>query len=158
MRTILLIATVALGLTAVHAQAATPVHSKKHKAALVCKDKLLCRKVDALSKQVAAGNAGLSDTIKAGQAQDAEFQKQELTYSEAMVTTLKSVEAQGAKASSAIFLSFAERKLEEGENADTVANTVCVTDGFKAGKPVEVAHKHGWSNSGTYLNSVVCTF
>ncbi len=158
MRSILIIAAAALSLTAVQTQAATTVHYKKHKAPLVCKDKLLCRKVDALSKQIASGNAGLTDTIKAGQAQDAAFQKQELTYSDSMLTTLKAVEAQGQQASSAILLTFSERKLEDGEDANTVANTLCTGDGFKSGKPVEVAHKHGWSHSGTYLNSVVCTF
>ena len=149
-------ATALLSLAALPADPAT-AHKVKHRAP-VCNDKLMCRKIDTLSAKIDKNLASLTDTVKAGQAEDAAYHTKQVSYSEQMLSSIKNIEAQGGQSKSAILLSFSDRKLVEGETAGAVANQTCVDAGFKEGKPVDVSTKHGWSSSGTYLKSVVCTF
>ena len=139
------------------AAAATMKHKIRHHP-VVCNDKLMCRKIDTLSVKIDKNFASLTDTVKAGQAEDAAYHTKQISYSEQMLTSIKNIEAQGGQSKSAILLSFSDRKLAEGETAAAVANQTCVDAGFKEGKAVDVSAKHGWSSSGTYLKSVVCTF
>lgn len=151
-----LVAAAALALTAasVPSFAAT-----KHKArAPQCADKVMCRKLDAVSARLSGNIADLSATVKAGQAADLDYQTKQLAYSEQMLTSLKAIEAQGGQSHSAILLTFADRKMAEGEKPADVATQMCLDSGFKAGKPVDVVTRSGWSRNGTFLNSVVCTF
>ena len=145
-----------LAVTALPVDAATK-HKVKRRAP-VCADKLMCRKIDTLSAKIDKNFGSLTDTVKAGQAEDAAYHTKQVSYSEQMLSSIKNIEAQGGQSHSAILLSFSDRKLLEGETAGTVANQTCVDSGFKEGKPVDVSTKRGWSNNGTYLKSVVCTF
>jgi len=117
----------------------------------------MCRKIDTLSAKIDKNFAILGDTVKAGQAENAAYHTQQISYSEQMLTSIKGIKAQGGQSTSAILLSFSDRKLLEGETAAAVANQTCVDAGFKEGKAVDVSTKHGWSNNGKYLKSVVCT-
>jgi hypothetical protein len=120
-----------------------------------CADRVLCRKVDSLSARINT----LSETVKTGNASEAEYFAKQGAVSDQMLTSLKAIEAQGATQQSAILLSFADRQLAEGQDAATVANQLCTDSGFKSGKAVDVSKKGGWFSGNTmYLKSVVCMY
>lgn len=150
-------ALVSLGATSADATVTTIKHRAKHRAP-ACSDKLLCRKIDGLSARIDKNFNSLNDTVKAGQAENAAYQVKQVAYSEQMLTSMKAIEAQGGQSKNAILLSFSDRKLVEGETAASVATQTCLDAGFKEGKPVDVSTRHSWTKSGTYLQSVVCTF
>jgi hypothetical protein len=162
MRNITLLAAAAV--VALAASSAPSFAATKHKAkhpAPRCADRVMCGKLDSISARlsnVQTGVTDLSTTVKAGQAADLDYQTKQLAYSEQTLASLKAIEAQGGQSHSAILLTFAERKMAEGEKPADTAQQICLDSGFKAGKPVDVVTRSGWSRNGTYLNSVVCTF
>lgn len=162
MRTLALLAATALVATSALATAVSADAATKHRVhhrAPTCNDKVLCRKVDGLSASMTKNFASLTDTVKAGQAEEADYHTKSLAYSDQMLTSIKAIEAQGGQTHSAILLSFDNKQLAQGEDAGATANQLCVDSGFKAGKPVDVSAKHGmFSSNATYLKSVVCTF
>ncbi|HVZ29745.1 MAG TPA: hypothetical protein VG839_05090 [Asticcacaulis sp.] len=162
MRSFTLIAAAAvLGLAAVSAPSFAATKHKAHHPAPRCADRVLCGKLDSISARLGTVQNGVTDltaTVKSGQAAELDYQTKQLAYSDQMLTSLKAIEAQGGQSHSAVLLTFTDHKLAEGEKAADVATQTCLDSGFKGGKPVEVVTKSGWSRSGTYLNSVVCTF